>query len=122
ELGHNVTEGRRKEFEQFSAFNDPTSRQKIPDPQAEETFLQSILAWQDLTNPENVQLLRFYQDLIRFRRTKLTDRRRGTWQVELAAPFTIALRYNNPGVLVLIQLVPGQTSIAAGAAILRSRK
>jgi maltooligosyltrehalose trehalohydrolase len=126
QLGHNVTEGRRKEFEQFSAFSDPESRQKIPDPQAEETFYRSKLAWQDLANPENVQLLRLYQDLIRFRRTKLAERRRGTWQVELVARFTIALRYyhgvGNAGVLALIQLVPAQTIIHADSPVLRPRK
>lgn len=126
QLGRNVTKGRRKEFEQFSAFSDPESRQKIPDPQAEETFYRSKLAWQDLTNPENVQLLRLYQDLIRFRRTKLTERRRGTWQVELVARFTIALRYyngaGNAGVLALIQLVPAQTIIHADSPVLRPRK
>jgi maltooligosyltrehalose trehalohydrolase len=125
-LGHNVTEGRRKEFEQFSAFRDPESRKKIPDPQAEETFLKSKLAWQDLTNPENARLLRFYQDLIRFRRTKLTERRRGTWQVELVAPFTLALRYHNAsgnaGVLVLVQLISVQTIVNAEAKVLHSRK
>jgi maltooligosyltrehalose trehalohydrolase len=126
QLGHNVTEGRRKEFEQFSAFRDPRSRRKIPDPQADQTFFKSKLTWQDLDNPEHVRLLNLYHDLIRFRRTKLTERRRGTWQVELAAPFTIALRYHNTagnaGVLVLIQLVPAQTTIDAGTAVLRPRK
>jgi maltooligosyltrehalose trehalohydrolase len=126
QLGHNITEGRRKEFKQFSAFRDPESRQKIPDPQAEETFFRSRLAWQDLTRPENDRLLRLYQDLIRFRRTKLTERRRSTWLVELAAPFTIALRYydvpGHGGALVLIQLVPAQTIIEANTAVLRSRK
>jgi maltooligosyltrehalose trehalohydrolase len=126
QLGHNVTEGRRKEFEQFSAFHDPQSRRKIPDPQANQTFFKSRLAWQDLANPEHVRLLSLYHDLIRFRWTKLTERRRGTWQVELAAPFTIALRYHNTagnaGVLVLIQLVPAQTTIDADTAVLRPRK
>ncbi len=126
QLGHNVTEGRRKEFEQFSAFHDPQNRRKIPDPQANQTFFKSRLAWQDLTNPEHVRLLSLHQDLIRFRRTKLTERRRGTWQVELAAPFTIALRYHNTagnaGVLVLIQLVPTQTIIDADTTVLRPRK
>ncbi len=126
QLGHNVTEGRRKEFEQFSAFRDQESRQKIPDPQAEETFLKSKLAWNELINPENVRLFRLYQDLLRFRRTKLTERRRGTWQVELVAPFTLALRYHSDsarvGVLALIQLVSAQTIIGAEAPVLRPRK
>jgi maltooligosyltrehalose trehalohydrolase len=126
QLGRNITEGRRKEFKQFTAFRDPESRQKIPDPQAEDTFFKSRLVWQDLTNPEKVQLLRLYQDLIRFRRAKLTERRRGTWQVELVAPFTIALRYHNVSglgnALALLQLVPTRTTISADTAVLRPRK
>jgi maltooligosyltrehalose trehalohydrolase len=126
QLGHNVTEGRRKEFEQFSAFRDPESRKKIPDPQAEDTFLKSKLTWQDLSNPRNGVLLRLYQDLIRFRRTRLTERRRGTWQVELVAPFTLALRYRNisgsASALALVQLVPAKTILDAGVPILRPPK
>ena len=126
QLGHNVTEGRRKEFEQFSAFRDPESRKKIPDPQAEDTFLKSKLAWQDLSNPENSALLRLYQDLIRFRRRRLTERRRGTWQVDLVAPFTLALRYRKISgsgtALALVQLVPAQTILDAGVPILRPRQ
>jgi maltooligosyltrehalose trehalohydrolase len=126
QLGHNITEGRRKEFKQFSAFRDPESRQRIPDPQAEETFLKSKLVWSEVTSPEKAWLLRLYQDLIRFRRTKLVERRRGTWHVELVAPFTLALRYHSvPGsgaALVLIQLVSTQTIVGAEAAVLRPRK
>ncbi len=126
QLGHNITEGRRKEFKQFSAFRDPESRQRIPDPQAKETFLKSKLVWSEVTSPEKAWLLRLYQDLIRFRRTKLVERRRGTWQVELVAPFTLALRYHSvPGsgaALVLIQLVSTQTIVGAEAVVLRPRK
>jgi maltooligosyltrehalose trehalohydrolase len=43
ELGKLVTEGRRKEFGKFKAFNDPAIREKIPDPQAESTFQNSKL-------------------------------------------------------------------------------
>ena len=43
ELGKLVTEGRRREFGKFKAFNDPAIREKIPDPQAESTFTNSKL-------------------------------------------------------------------------------
>ena len=49
ELGKLVTEGRRKEFARFSAFSDPATRERIPDPQAPETFQRSRL---DLTERE----------------------------------------------------------------------
>ncbi|HZC36307.1 MAG TPA: hypothetical protein VE242_11865, partial [Chthoniobacterales bacterium] len=125
-LGHNVTEGRRKEFKQFSAFRDAKSRKEIPDPQAEKTFLKSRLTWQDLAKPENAKLLRFYQDLIGFRRAKLTERSRGTWEVELVAPFTLALRYyrvaGSASLLALIQLVARRTTVDAQIPILCPQK
>jgi maltooligosyltrehalose trehalohydrolase len=42
ELGRLVTEGRRREFAGFAAFKDPVRREKIPDPQAEETHRRSM--------------------------------------------------------------------------------
>ncbi|MGH2634350.1 MAG: malto-oligosyltrehalose trehalohydrolase, partial [Tepidiformaceae bacterium] len=43
ELGNAVTEGRRGEFQAFSAFRDEAFRAIIPDPQAAETFERSRL-------------------------------------------------------------------------------
>ena len=53
ELGRLVTEGRRKEFAHFTAFSDPETRAKIPDPNAAATFAASVPhitenAWTDL--------------------------------------------------------------------------
>jgi maltooligosyltrehalose trehalohydrolase len=121
-LGRNISKGRRKEFEQFSAFRDPKKRQKIPDPQAESTFLWSKLNWQEISTGVHPATLRLYQEVTRFRQTKLTDRRRGIWRVELVAAQTLALRYSPPGgsdVLILAQLLPVKATIEAGAAILR---
>jgi len=42
ELGKIVRDGRRKEFADFSHFNDPARRDSIPDPNALSTFEQSI--------------------------------------------------------------------------------
>lgn len=41
-LADAVREGRRQEFARFSAFSDPAKRERIPDPNAEQTFLDSI--------------------------------------------------------------------------------
>jgi maltooligosyltrehalose trehalohydrolase len=41
ELADAVREGRRKEFARFEAFADPAAREKIPDPNAQETFARS---------------------------------------------------------------------------------
>uniref|UniRef100_UPI0025E1394B DUF3459 domain-containing protein n=1 Tax=uncultured Sphingomonas sp. TaxID=158754 RepID=UPI0025E1394B len=42
ELADAVREGRRQEFARFSAFSDPATRERIPDPNAEQTFADSI--------------------------------------------------------------------------------
>ena len=43
-----MTEGRRKEFAEFSDFRDPAKRALIPDPQAIATFTNSKLDWSEL--------------------------------------------------------------------------
>jgi maltooligosyltrehalose trehalohydrolase len=42
ELADAVRNGRRQEFARFAAFSDPARREQIPDPNAEQTFHQSI--------------------------------------------------------------------------------
>jgi malto-oligosyltrehalose trehalohydrolase len=46
ELGEAVRQGRRAEFARFPEFADPAQRDKIPDPQAEATFLSAKLDWE----------------------------------------------------------------------------
>jgi maltooligosyltrehalose trehalohydrolase len=121
-LGRNIAKGRRKEFEQFSAFRDPDKREKIPDPQAEQTFLSSKLNWAEIATGQHQSMLRLYQDCIRFRRSKLKDRRRGGWKIELVSDQTLALRYSPPTnaeVLILVQLVPTKSILDLNLSILR---
>jgi maltooligosyltrehalose trehalohydrolase len=70
ELGRLVTQGRRREFKQFSAFTDPAVREKIPDPQAESTFLSSRLNWAESGQEPHASCLRLYQALLRLRRSE----------------------------------------------------
>ena len=42
ELADAVRNGRRQEFAKFAAFSDPAKRERIPDPNAEQTFKDSI--------------------------------------------------------------------------------
>lgn len=63
ELADAVREGRRREFAKFAAFADPNARERIPDPNAPDTFAQShpqpgsdALAWRT-----------FYRDLLALR-------------------------------------------------------
>ncbi|MHA0035187.1 malto-oligosyltrehalose trehalohydrolase [Deinococcus sp. PESE-13] len=64
ELGQAVSEGRKKEFGGFSGF----SGEDVPDPQAEQTFLNSKLNWAEREDGEHARTLRLYRDLLRLRR------------------------------------------------------
>jgi maltooligosyltrehalose trehalohydrolase len=76
ELGKLVTEGRRKEFGKFSAFADPAVREKIPDPQAPETFTRSKLQWGERERAPHAGILALYREVLRLRRTHPALRRR----------------------------------------------
>lgn len=65
ELAEAVRQGRRREFAAFGW--DP---ERIPDPQAESTFVASKLDWEELSQPDPGQLLQFYQKLIELRKTQ----------------------------------------------------
>jgi maltooligosyltrehalose trehalohydrolase len=59
-----VTEGRRREFGSFVAFND-----EVPDPQVEATFLRSRLDWDEREEEPHASMLRWYRHLLDLRRT-----------------------------------------------------
>jgi len=71
EVGRLVTEGRRREFEHFAGFTDETRRDRIPDPQAEDTFLHSKLDWARRQAPEHAACLNWYQALFQIRKKLL---------------------------------------------------
>lgn len=66
-LGQMVTEGRRKEFAGFRAFDDPEVRETIPDPQDELSFLSSKLNLAERT--QNPGMLELYRTMLWLRRT-----------------------------------------------------
>ncbi|MFL6590877.1 MAG: malto-oligosyltrehalose trehalohydrolase [Chthoniobacterales bacterium] len=76
ELGTAITHGRRREFQSFAAFRDPTLRETIPDPQAASTFENSRLNWDELKEPKHSGVLLLYSELLRIRRTTSAFRRR----------------------------------------------
>jgi maltooligosyltrehalose trehalohydrolase len=98
DLGRRVTEGRREEFKGFAAFHDPKTREKIPDPQAVETFLRSKLRWEEIDKDEqHAAVLRLYVELLRMRHTlpALRNRARHLWQVTLIVPGILSLTYGD---------------------------
>jgi maltooligosyltrehalose trehalohydrolase len=90
ELGRLVTEGRRREFKAFSAFADPATREKIPDPQSESTFLRSKLPLDETGS----DLEALYQNLLQLRRTDpvLMDQNRQHMQARALSPDVLAVR------------------------------
>ncbi len=67
ELGRLVTEGRREEFRGWEAFRDGADR--VPDPQAESTFLRSKLDLEEAARAPGVQLVALYRALLALRHT-----------------------------------------------------
>jgi malto-oligosyltrehalose trehalohydrolase len=72
-----VAAGRRNEFARFARFNDPASREGIPDPNASTTFRASILDWHDLAHPRHQEWLNFYQELLKLRAQHIVPRLSG---------------------------------------------
>lgn len=68
DLAQAVAQGRRDEFRKFERFSDPAVRARIPDPNAEETFLGSKLNWESLSRTRGQHWLSFYRNLLDLRR------------------------------------------------------
>jgi maltooligosyltrehalose trehalohydrolase len=124
ELGKGVTKGRRKEFSEFSDFRDPEKRNRIPDPQALQTFLDSRLNWPEVAESSHRELLALYTDFLRFRRTELRDRRRRRWRIARVSDTAIGLRYRRGragDILVLAQLLANDSRIELESTLLQPK-
>lgn len=120
ELGRLVTEGRRKEFGRFSAFADPATRERIPDPQAEATFTRSKLDWSERDRMPHAGILALHRALLHLRRTHpaLHRRDRASFAVAALAPHALALsRVGDDGrALLLIVSFAGPLTVDLAAA------
>jgi malto-oligosyltrehalose trehalohydrolase len=90
-----VREGRRNEFRRFPEFGEPAQRERIPDPQAAETFAGSKLDWAAQSLSQHVAWLRWYQRVLTARRAYVWPliphiRRAGTWQVVQSAALFVS--------------------------------
>ena len=68
-LGAKVTQGRRAEFAHFASFKGDGALAEVPDPQAEDTFLRSKLAWTERRTPAGRALLALVGRMLELRRT-----------------------------------------------------
>ena len=111
ELGALVTEGRRREFRHFHAYNDPNIRTRIPDPQAESTFQTAKLNWEERDQEPHAATLRLYRDLLSLRKFDPAMRAGGTHDATAPAEGAVALRRTASGggqeLLALVALRPG---------------
>jgi maltooligosyltrehalose trehalohydrolase len=71
ELAQSVANGRRQEFKRFAAFADEAAVARIPDPNAESTFIGSKLRWQERLAPPHRAQLDFIRELLALRRRYL---------------------------------------------------
>ncbi len=81
-LGRQVREGRRREFRDFAAFREAAVRDRIPDPQAEETFIRSQLDWSERGRHPHAALLRLSRAALALRRERgIGHLERGSYRV-----------------------------------------
>ena len=71
DLAEAVRKGRREEFAKFPEFQDEAARARIPDPQAEATFLSAKLHWDDLLTMPHAEWLDWYRRVLATRREVL---------------------------------------------------
>jgi maltooligosyltrehalose trehalohydrolase len=121
ELGKLVTQGRRKEFRHFAAFRDPEVLQTIPDPQAESTFANSKLRWDEIVDTPRAQMLELHREFLRVRKTHpaFRDRSRENWRVAQVADRIVAIlfgRRSTTPCLLLIDLIGGHAAPDVGKA------
>ncbi len=77
ELAEAVRKGRREEFARFPEFQDPATRERIPDPTAEETFASAKLRWQEAAQPAHAGWLDWYRRAIAARHAEIVPRLAG---------------------------------------------
>jgi malto-oligosyltrehalose trehalohydrolase len=77
DLAQAVRKGRRAEFARFPEFQDPATRERIPDPTAEATFLASKLDWSELTREPHSGWYAWYRRLLDLRHREIVPRLRG---------------------------------------------
>ncbi|WP_237763928.1 malto-oligosyltrehalose trehalohydrolase [Terrimicrobium sacchariphilum] len=73
-LGKLVIEGRRKEFASFPEFADAETRERIPSPQDQETFLKSKLRWDEVEREPHALVLSLYRECLQLRRKEAAFR------------------------------------------------
>lgn len=78
ELADAVREGRRGEFAEFAEFADEHTRERIPDPNAVETYEASKPDFSKRQQPEQAEWLALYRQLLGIRHREIVPRLEGS--------------------------------------------
>jgi maltooligosyltrehalose trehalohydrolase len=103
DLAEAVREGRRREFAKFPAFADPRHRAQIPDPNDEQTFLQSRPTPDPVLGEQRREL---YRALLRIRSDAIVPRLKNACAIEAHAVGSAAVvarwRMSDGAVLIIL--------------------
>lgn len=118
ELAEAVREGRRREFSKFPAFRDPERRERIPDPNALETFTDSIPDFECVQAPPGSTHRDWLRELLALRHHALTHRLPGTRALgaEVLGPGAVVARWRMGDGAVLTILVNLGTEVVTNPA------
>ncbi len=83
ELAAAVTRGRRNEFSRFAKFSSPEMRERIPNPNAEETFLRSKIDWSSVAEEPHSSMRRLYRKLLLVRQRRIVPLLRHSSQARI---------------------------------------
>jgi malto-oligosyltrehalose trehalohydrolase/4-alpha-glucanotransferase len=105
-LADAVRKGRRDEFARFPEFQDPKTRERIPDPMAEETFASAKLGWEDIARAPHASWLDWYRRVLATRHAEIVPilagiREAGRYEVLGEGAVVVRWHLGEGGVLVL---------------------
>jgi len=108
-----VKEGRREEFAKFPEFQDEKTRELIPDPTSELTFLHSILNWRERDEQQHKDHHEFVRKLLKTRSREIVPHLKsicgnGKWRQLGTTVVEIRWRLSDAEVVLLANL--GDTS------------
>ncbi|WP_338490958.1 malto-oligosyltrehalose trehalohydrolase [Pseudomonas trivialis] len=112
DLAEAVREGRRNEFADFAAFHDPERRERIPDPNALSTFIQSTPSFADNEQAE------LYRYLLRLRQRHIVPHLPGAVALgaQVLADAAVSARWRlGDGSTLQIDLNLGTTTLECAA-------
>jgi maltooligosyltrehalose trehalohydrolase len=95
DLASKAREGRRVEFARFAQFSSTEAQAKIPDPNAEETFVRCKLDWGTVQSQIHSDWLEFYRELLACRKSTIVPRvkdvLRGTARFEVLSKRAVSV-------------------------------